>query len=55
MIAKLNELQHMVGDVELLITDGFNCNCYQGDYEVTAFFDGGETFVDSGVGGLDEI
>jgi hypothetical protein len=55
MIAKLNELQHMVGDVELLITDGFNCNCYQGDYEVTAFFDGVETFVDIGVGGLDEI
>lgn len=40
------------GDVEVLITDGFNTACYRGDYEVATFVDlDGYVFADIGIGG----
>lgn len=55
MIAKLSDIQTRVGDVEVLITDGFACRCYNGDYEIVKYIsEMGETFVDIGIGGCDE-
>lgn len=40
---------------EVLITDGFKCNFYQGNYEILPWEDDdGKMCVDIGIGGLDE-
>jgi hypothetical protein len=52
----INELQNLyenIGeDVEVLITDGFDARCYQGDFVVQAFEDiDSKTYADIGIGG----
>lgn len=55
MIAKLQAKQDKLGDVEVLITDGFECNCYRGDYEIIEWQeDDGSMTVDIGIGGCKE-
>lgn len=45
------QLSQFPSDMELLITDGFNCRCYRGDYEISEF----EGCVDIGIGGTEEV
>ena len=55
LIKKLQKLQEQVGDAEVLITDGFQQECYRGDYAVEVFIDpDGYSFIDIGIGGLAE-
>lgn len=52
LIAKLQAKQDKLGDVEVLITDGFQANCYRGDYEIIEWSDDdGKMCVDIGIGG----
>lgn len=52
LIAKLSTFQP---DAEVLITDGFKCLCYRGDYDVEAWMDdAGKVCVDIGLGGCEE-
>ena len=44
MIAMLSTYN---GDMDLLITDGYDCRCYEGNYSVVEF----EGAVDIGIGG----
>lgn len=38
--------------VEVLITDGFQANCYRGQYEIIAWDeDNGQMCIDIGIGG----
>lgn len=42
-------------DYEVLVTDGFQCQCYRGDFMVELFVDcDGYSFVDIGIGGCAE-
>ncbi len=51
----IQRLQEFPGYLEVLITDGFNEHCYRGEYEVEKYVDdSGESFVDIGIGGLEE-
>ncbi len=55
MIARLERYQAELGDVEVLVTDGFNAECYRGNYEVIKWQeDNGEWCVDIGIGGCRE-
>jgi hypothetical protein len=54
MILQLQALQAQLGDVEVLVTDGFDARCYRGDYEIIAFdaaFEGDGFLIDIGIGG----
>ena len=52
MIAKLTELRSVYGNVEVLITDGHQANCYRGQYEIIAWDeDNGQMCIDIGIGG----
>ena len=51
----IEHLKKFDPSLEVLITDGYNCTFYKGDYSLSEFTDNGVTFVDIGVGGcLDE-
>lgn len=55
MIEKLTKLQKEFGNVPVLITDGYNVNCYRGEYEIVALVDfDGQNAVDIGIGGCEE-
>ena len=55
MIARLQQLQDEVGDVDVLITDGFQARCYRGKYDIAAWKeDSGEITIDIGIGGCEE-
>lgn len=54
MIAKLQSLYAEVGDVEVLITDGYQCQGYRGSYDIQKWTENGENFVDIGIGGCME-
>ena len=51
LISKLKEFDP---DMEVLITDGYNCMFYRGNYVLTKFEDNGEAYVDIGIGGCME-
>lgn len=48
MISELTTLKGDVGDVEVLISDGFRGYFYRGNYTIQRF---GNAFVDIGIGG----
>lgn len=48
----ISELSKYPENTEILITDGYMCNCYRGDYNVQQFVDlDGAVYVDIGIGG----
>ena len=55
MIEQLQSLQDTWGDVEVLITDGFDSVFYRGDYGISSWMDDdGSMTIDIGVGGCRE-
>lgn len=50
----INALQKFEHDKEVLITDGYACTCYKGDYLITEFIDNNIVYVDIGIGGCQE-
>ena len=55
LIAHLERYQAELGDVEVLITDGFNAECYRGDYDIEPWQDDdGKWCIDIGIGGCKE-
>ena len=45
-------LSHYPDSMEIIITDGFQGNCYSGEYSITEFEDiDGQVYVDIGIGG----
>lgn len=53
MINALQGCLNNAGDLEVTITDGFECILYRGDYSFQVFTeDDGEKVIDIGVGGL---
>ena len=56
LIAKLSKIMAESGDLEVLVTDGFNAQCYRGNYEVVKWQeDDGQWCVDIGIGGCAEV
>jgi len=56
MIYKLQKLQDQLGDVEVLITDGYNVLCYQGEYDIGVYEDfDSKKFIDIGIGGCENF
>lgn len=53
LISKLTALRdELGGETTVLITDGYNAQCYNGDYAVEKFVSEiNEVFVDIGIGG----
>lgn len=52
LIRKLEMYRIEVGDVPVLITDGYDARCYRGDYTVHAWLDDdGQMTIDIGIGG----
>lgn len=56
MIRQLEKYQAELGDVEVLVTDGFNAECYRGNYEIVKWWedDLDQWCVDIGIGGCRE-
>jgi hypothetical protein len=57
MIEQLTALQNKLGDVEVLITDGYESRGYRGDFQIKEWYDfegTGQMTVDIGIGGLCE-
>lgn len=55
MISQLQAMQNELGDVDVLITDGYQARCYRGDYAVMRWIDDdGNYVVDIGIGGCEE-
>lgn len=55
MIERLSDLYKELGDVEVLVSDGFNCEFYRGNYDICKWKeDDGTMAVDIGVGGCQE-
>jgi len=55
LIDKLKNLQDHLGNAEVLITDGWNCRRYRGDYDVVEYIDlCGVIYIDIRVGGCQE-
>lgn len=54
MIAALQKLQDKHGDMEVLVTDGFDARCYRGNYEIVAWDEDGVMCADIGIGGCEE-
>lgn len=60
MISELASLMKDVGDVEVIITDGFECRAYRGnkllDFEIVKYEDRPNCyFIDIGIGGYLEV
>ena len=53
MIAQLSELRDRMGNVEVLITDGYDARGYRGGFVINDFNDCGK-FIDIGIGGCGE-
>lgn len=53
MIARLSELRGQMGNVEVLITDGYQARCYRGQYSIERF-DYQGSFIDIGIGECEE-
>lgn len=52
LVRKLTELQETIGDVDVLITDGGNAQCYSGEYEIAEYKEiNGVTLIDIDIGG----
>lgn len=51
LIAKLQEFQKQLGNVEVTVADGLDLNFYEGDFQVIAWHDGDGVRVEIGVGG----
>ena len=54
MIIQLTEFQKRYGDIEVLITDGYECQGYRGNFEIIRWEEDGKNFVDIGIGGCRE-
>lgn len=55
MIQELQSLNDRYGDLELLVTDGYEAICYRGDYAVALWKDlDGTAYADIGIGGCRE-
>ena len=54
MIEKLEMMYAEIGDVEVLVTDGWDCRCYRGSFLINRWDEDGKSFVDIGIGGLIE-
>ena len=51
MISELTQMKAELGDVEVLISDGFRCYMYSGNYKITRWDNSDNTpFVDIGIG-----
>ncbi len=51
MIAELTKLRDQLGNVEVLITDGYDARGYRGNYFIGQF----ERKIDIGIGGCEEL
>lgn len=51
LIYKLELYRNELGDVDVLITDGFQAACYRGDYEVVPWQEDDQWYIDIGIGG----
>ena len=55
LIQKLQVLKDELGDLEVLITDGWNAVGYRGNFLIQHYIDIDQTnYIDIGVGGLKE-
>ena len=55
LVEQLLKIYKQHGDVEVLMTDGYNVQCYRGDYQVQAWQDdNGIWTADIGIGGCNE-
>ena len=55
MISRLEQYQAELGDVEVLITDGYNSECYRGNYAIEPWQDDDSQWcIDIGIGGCKE-
>ena len=50
----IGQLEKFDPELEVLVTDGYNCMFYKGEYAITEFSDNGTTYVDIGIGGCQE-
>lgn len=50
----IGQLEKFDPEREVLITDGYNCMFYKGEYSITEFNDNGNNYVDIGIGGCQE-
>lgn len=53
MITRLAELRDQMGNVEVLITDGYDARGYRGGFVINDFNHCGK-FIDIGIGGCEE-
>lgn len=52
MISELTQMKAELGDVEVLISDGFRCYFYSGNYRIVRWNNSdGQAFADIGIGG----
>lgn len=55
MINKLTKLRDELGDVEVYITDGYECVCYRGndecDFSINKYDNNVKVVIDIGIGG----
>jgi hypothetical protein len=49
----IQKLQQFSPDKEVCITDGYECKFYKGEFSVSLFEDGDDSFVDIGIGGCE--
>lgn len=50
----IGQLKKFDPELEVLVTDGYNCMFYKGEYSITEFNDNGTIYVDIGIGGCQE-
>jgi len=50
----IGQLEKFDPELEVLVTDGYNCMCYKGEYSINEFNDNGDNYVDIGIGGCQE-
>lgn len=52
LIHKLELYRNELGDVDVLVTDGYDCRCYRGEYDVHPWQDEDDKwYIDIGIGG----
>lgn len=52
-ISQLENFRNAYGNLEILITDGYEAKCYKGQYEFTLYQDTNNQWcLDIGIGGL---
>jgi hypothetical protein len=51
MISELTQLKAELGDVEVLISDGFRGYFYSGNYRIVRFDNENQAYADIGIGG----